>query len=57
VGDDLVTDIGGGHEVGAAVVLARSGKGDRLQPGAEAEPYVHHLQPPSTACPAPNLRD
>jgi hypothetical protein len=27
------------------VVLARSGKGDRLQPGAEAEPYVQNLQP------------
>ena len=38
VGDDLAADIGGGHAVGAAVVLVRSGKGDRPQPGAQAEP-------------------
>jgi HAD superfamily hydrolase (TIGR01458 family) len=38
VGDDLVADIGGGQAVGAATVLVRSGKGDRPQPGAEAEP-------------------
>jgi HAD superfamily hydrolase (TIGR01458 family) len=38
VGDDLAADIGGGHAVGAATVLVRSGKGDRPQPGAEAEP-------------------
>jgi HAD superfamily hydrolase (TIGR01458 family) len=38
VGDDLVADIGGGQAVGAAAVLVRSGKGDRSQPGAEAEP-------------------
>jgi HAD superfamily hydrolase (TIGR01458 family) len=38
VGDDLVADIGGGHAVGAATVLVRSGKGDRPQPDAEAEP-------------------
>ena len=38
VGDDLAADIGGGHAVGAATVLVRSGKGDRPQPGAHAEP-------------------
>ena len=38
VGDDLAADIGGGHAVGAATVLVRSGKGDRPQPGADAEP-------------------
>jgi HAD superfamily hydrolase (TIGR01458 family) len=38
VGDDLAADIGGGQAVGAATVLVRSGKGDRPQPGAEAEP-------------------
>jgi HAD superfamily hydrolase (TIGR01458 family) len=38
VGDDLAADIGGGHAVGAATVLVRSGKGDRPQPGAEVEP-------------------
>jgi HAD superfamily hydrolase (TIGR01458 family) len=38
VGDDLAADIGGGRAVGAATVLVRSGKGDRPQPGAEAEP-------------------
>jgi HAD superfamily hydrolase (TIGR01458 family) len=38
VGDDLAADIGGGHGVGAATVLVRSGKGDRPQPGAGAEP-------------------
>jgi ribonucleotide monophosphatase NagD (HAD superfamily) len=38
VGDDLAADIGGGHAVGAATVLVRSGKGDRPQPGAGAEP-------------------
>jgi ribonucleotide monophosphatase NagD (HAD superfamily) len=38
VGDDLAADIGGAHGVGAAAVLVRSGKGDRPQPGAEAEP-------------------
>jgi HAD superfamily hydrolase (TIGR01458 family) len=38
VGDDLVADVGGGRAVGAATVLVRSGKGDRPQPGAEAEP-------------------
>jgi ribonucleotide monophosphatase NagD (HAD superfamily) len=37
VGDDLAADIGGGHAVGAATVLVRS-KGDRPQPGAQAEP-------------------
>jgi HAD superfamily hydrolase (TIGR01458 family) len=37
VGDDLAADVGGGHAVGAAAVLVRSGKGDRPQPGAEAE--------------------
>jgi phosphoglycolate phosphatase-like HAD superfamily hydrolase len=37
VGDDLAADIGG-HTVGAATVLVRSGKGDRPQPGAGAEP-------------------
>ena len=36
--DDLAADIGGGHAVGAATVLVRSGKGDRPQPGAGAEP-------------------
>jgi hypothetical protein len=29
---------GGGQGVGAATVLVRSGKGDRPQPGADAEP-------------------
>jgi HAD superfamily hydrolase (TIGR01458 family) len=38
VGDDLAADIGGGHAVGAATVLVRSGKGDRPQPGVDAEP-------------------
>jgi HAD superfamily hydrolase (TIGR01458 family) len=38
VGDDLAADIGGGHAVGAATVLVRSGKGDRPQPGVGAEP-------------------
>jgi hypothetical protein len=38
VGDDLAADIGGGRAVGAATVLVRSGKGDRPQPGADAEP-------------------
>jgi HAD superfamily hydrolase (TIGR01458 family) len=38
VGDDLAADIGGGHAVGAATVLVRTGKGDRPQPGAQAEP-------------------
>jgi HAD superfamily hydrolase (TIGR01458 family) len=38
VGDDLAADVGGGHGVGAATVLVRSGKGDRPQPGAAAEP-------------------
>ena len=38
VGDDLAADIGGGHAVGAATVLVRSGKGDRRQPGAAADP-------------------
>ena len=38
VGDDLAADIGGGRSVGAATVLVRSGKGDRPQPGAGAEP-------------------
>jgi FMN phosphatase YigB (HAD superfamily) len=37
VGDDLAADIGG-HTVGAATVQVRSGKGDRPQPGAGAEP-------------------
>jgi phosphoglycolate phosphatase-like HAD superfamily hydrolase len=36
--DDLAADIGGGQAIGAATVLVRSGKGDRPQPGAEAEP-------------------
>jgi phosphoglycolate phosphatase-like HAD superfamily hydrolase len=36
--DDLTADIGGGQAIGAATVLVRSGKGDRPQPGAEAEP-------------------
>jgi HAD superfamily hydrolase (TIGR01458 family) len=36
VGDDLAA--GGGRAVGAATVLVRTGKGDRPQPGAEAEP-------------------
>ena len=40
VGDDLAADVGGGQAVGAATVLVRSGKGDRPQPGAEAEPDV-----------------
>jgi HAD superfamily hydrolase (TIGR01458 family) len=38
VGDDLAADIGGGQAIGAATVLVRSGKGDRPQPGGEAEP-------------------
>jgi len=38
VGDDLAADIGGGHAVGAATVLVRSGKGDRPQPGIGAAP-------------------
>jgi HAD superfamily hydrolase (TIGR01458 family) len=38
VGDDLAADIGGGRAVGAATVLVRSGKEDRPQPGADAEP-------------------
>jgi ribonucleotide monophosphatase NagD (HAD superfamily) len=38
VGDDLAADIGGGHAVGAATVLVRSGKGDRPQRCANAEP-------------------
>ena len=38
VGDDLAADVGGGHAVGAATVLVRSGKGDRPQPGADDEP-------------------
>ena len=38
VGDDLAADIGGGRAVGAATVLVRTGKGDRPQPGAGAEP-------------------
>ncbi len=38
VGDDLAADVGGGHAVGAATVLVRSGKGDRPQPGPEADP-------------------
>jgi hypothetical protein len=38
VGDDLTADIARGQEVGAATVLVRSSKGDRPQPGAEAEP-------------------
>jgi HAD superfamily hydrolase (TIGR01458 family) len=39
VGDDLAADVvGGGRVVGAATVLVRTGKGDRPQPGAEAEP-------------------
>ncbi|HEV8424206.1 MAG TPA: HAD-IIA family hydrolase [Actinomycetes bacterium] len=38
VGDDLAADVGGGQAIGAATVLVRSGKGDRPQPGAEAEP-------------------
>jgi ribonucleotide monophosphatase NagD (HAD superfamily) len=38
VGDDLTADIGGGRSVGAATVLVRSGKGDRSQPDAAAEP-------------------
>jgi ribonucleotide monophosphatase NagD (HAD superfamily) len=38
VGDDLAADIGGGQAVGAAAVLVGSGKGDRPQPGAQAEP-------------------
>jgi HAD superfamily hydrolase (TIGR01458 family) len=37
VGDDLAADVGGGQAVGAATVLVRTGKGDRPQPGAEAE--------------------
>jgi HAD superfamily hydrolase (TIGR01458 family) len=38
VGDDLAADVGVGRAVGAATVLVRTGKGDRPQPGAEAEP-------------------
>ena len=38
VGDDLAADIGGGQSIGATTVLVRSGKGDRPQPGADAEP-------------------
>ena len=38
VGDDLAADVAGGQAVGAVTVLVRSGKGDRPQPGAEAEP-------------------
>jgi len=38
VGDDLAADVGGGQAIGAATVLVRGGKGDRPQPGAEAEP-------------------
>jgi HAD superfamily hydrolase (TIGR01458 family) len=38
VGDDLAADVGGGRAVGAATVLVRTGKGDRPQPGAQAEP-------------------
>ena len=38
VGDDLAAADGGGRAVGAATVLVRSGKGDRPQPGADAEP-------------------
>jgi HAD superfamily hydrolase (TIGR01458 family) len=38
VGDDLAADVGGGRAVGAATVLVRSGKGDRPQPGADADP-------------------
>jgi ribonucleotide monophosphatase NagD (HAD superfamily) len=38
VGDDLAADIGGGHGIGATAVLVRTGKGDRPQPGADAEP-------------------
>jgi HAD superfamily hydrolase (TIGR01458 family) len=38
VGDDLAADVGGGRAIGAATVLVRSGKGDRPQSGAEAEP-------------------
>jgi HAD superfamily hydrolase (TIGR01458 family) len=42
VGDDLAADIGGGHAVGAATVLVRSGKGDRPSqaPGAEPDAVV-----------------
>jgi HAD superfamily hydrolase (TIGR01458 family) len=38
VGDDLAADIGGGRSVGAATVLVATGKGDRPQPDAGAEP-------------------
>ena len=38
VGDDLAADVVGGQAVGAATVLVRTGKGDRPQPGADAEP-------------------
>jgi HAD superfamily hydrolase (TIGR01458 family) len=38
VGDDLAADIGGGQAIGAATVLVTTGKGDRPQPGAHAEP-------------------
>jgi len=42
VGDDLAADIGGGHAVGAATVLVRSGKGDQPSqaPGAEPDAVV-----------------
>jgi ribonucleotide monophosphatase NagD (HAD superfamily) len=42
VGDDLAADIGGGHAVGAATVLVRSGKGDHPSqaPGAEPDAVV-----------------
>jgi ribonucleotide monophosphatase NagD (HAD superfamily) len=40
--DELAADIGGGHAVGAATVLVRSGKGDRPSqaPGAEPDAKV-----------------
>jgi hypothetical protein len=40
--DELAADIGGGHAVGAATVLVRSGKGDRPSqaPGAEPDAVV-----------------
>jgi HAD superfamily hydrolase (TIGR01458 family) len=38
VGDDLASDIGGAHAVGAAAVLVRTGKGGRQQPDVGAEP-------------------
>jgi len=42
VGDDLAADIGGGHAVGAATVLVRSGKGDRPSqaPGTDPDAVV-----------------